>query len=135
MKGIGVRELYPELESFVLNWRFFYQNGTLSPLLTNAELKAVLPATMQMIVLQMTNTILGERITEIRYPANWWQAFRERWLPECLRKKFPVRYHIWKIDFLYPEIERRNIPPTIAIYSSEKSKGYPHFEGKGQKDA
>jgi hypothetical protein len=27
-----------------------------------------------------------------KYPADWWQAFKERWFPACLLRRFPVHY-------------------------------------------
>jgi hypothetical protein len=30
---------------------------------------------------------------DIKYPANWWEAFKERWFLKWLLKKFPVIYH------------------------------------------
>jgi len=30
---------------------------------------------------------------DIKYPANWWEAFKERWFPKWLLRKFPIIYH------------------------------------------
>lgn len=27
-----------------------------------------------------------------KYPADWWQAFKERWFPKWAKRKWPVRY-------------------------------------------
>jgi len=27
-----------------------------------------------------------------KYPSDWWQSFKERWLPKWLQRRFPVRY-------------------------------------------
>ena len=42
-----------------------------------------------------------ERIAEIEYPADWWEAFKERWF-----KRFPfvrVNYKRFALDVAYPE--------------------------------
>lgn len=44
---------------------------------------------------------------EIKYPYDWWQAFKERWFPAWLLKRYPVQYHVVVLDVraLYPEIK------------------------------
>jgi hypothetical protein len=29
---------------------------------------------------------------DVKYPADWKQAFKERWFPKWLRNKYPIRY-------------------------------------------
>lgn len=38
---------------------------------------------------------VNETIGEIRYPADWWESFKLRWLPQFLQRRFPVRYTEW----------------------------------------
>ena len=33
-----------------------------------------------------------------KYPANWWEAFRERWLPEWWLKRHPIEYRHITVD-------------------------------------
>ena len=114
-----------------LAWRHFYVNAAFDKrYLTNAELHPIIvPQTMEIAVAQITVFIAGERVKEIRYPLDWWQAFKERWFPKWLLKWKPVVYHTWKIDFLYPELKLRGeAHPEIAIYDSQRSRGYPSWE-------
>lgn len=39
-----------------------------------------------------------------RYPANWWEALKERWFPKFMLKRWPVLYaYIWVTGkILYP---------------------------------
>lgn len=48
---------------------------------------------------------------EIQYPQDWWQAFKERWFPKCLLKKYPVIYtHIvMEAKAIYPNF-RQSLP-------------------------
>ncbi len=41
----------------------------------------------------------------IKYPANWIEAIKDRWLPRSLRKIYPVKYHCVDIDVtaIYPK--------------------------------
>jgi hypothetical protein len=121
------------LKQLELQWRYFYVNGTLErKFLRNATLTPfVIPQTMELMVSQLVTFIAGERVKEIRYPLDWWQAVKERFLPKWLLKRYPVKYHTWKIDFLYPEIENRGtMKPEIAIYDSQRSSGYPSWEDR-----
>ncbi len=60
---------------------------------------------------------------EAHYPADWWQAFKERWFPEWARRKWPVRYTYLELvaEALYPDIalpkERRYV--TLAMLKRE----------------
>jgi hypothetical protein len=115
-----------------LTWRHFYVTSTIDKkYLLNSKVSGHLPNTMELAVMQLTTIVAGENVKEIKYPLNWVQAFRERWFPKFILKRWPVRYHSWKIDFLYPEIEMRGqLHPEIAIYDSQRSRGYRHWEDK-----
>jgi len=51
--------------------------------------------------------IWGQRQPDriISYPASWWEAFKERWFPLALLRRFPVEYIEYTISatVLYPE--------------------------------
>lgn len=40
----------------------------------------------------------------IKYPRTWWSAFKERWFPLWLLRRFPVEYIVYEINLttLYP---------------------------------
>jgi len=111
-------------------WRHFYTSSRIDlKYLRNSEFRSMIPSQFESAVFQITTMVAGERIKEIKYPLNWWQAFRERWFPKFVLDRWPVKYHTWKIDFLYPEIDKRSgMHPEIAIYDSQRSQGYPHYE-------
>jgi hypothetical protein len=46
------------------------------------------------LALRVIQAVWGKRVGEIiaRYPADWRQAFKDRWLPEWARRRWPVRY-------------------------------------------
>ena len=41
---------------------------------------------------------------EVKYPADWWQALKEKWFPKWLLEKYPVEYmhHRLVAKCLYP---------------------------------
>lgn len=61
------------------------------------------------IVVAFSSVLLGREtmktvIDTVRYPATWRDAFKERWFPKFLKRRFPVKYeeknievHIWNI--------------------------------------
>ena len=40
----------------------------------------------------------------IEYPANWIEALKERFAPEWLKRRWPVRYERWEAVALYPSL-------------------------------
>ena len=57
--------------------------------------------------LSIKGFLLGEEAAEkaVTYPADWWQAFKERWFPKPLLAFWPVRYTtvIMNADVVYPD--------------------------------
>ncbi len=75
---------------------------------------------------------VGEKVDErqkiIRYPLDWWQSFKERFLPDWLKKKFPILYReiIVKIErkAVYPQLPhmlKRNEPYILCDYLESSS--------------
>jgi len=44
---------------------------------------------------------------EMQYPADWWQAFKERWLPAWAKARWPVKWTVEVVDIkaLYPNFK------------------------------
>lgn len=55
-------------------------------------------------VFQWKAAVTGQGLRTIRYPKDWWQAFKERWFPKILKRWWPVEYKIIDIYALYPSI-------------------------------
>ena len=58
------------------------------------------------VVLRAMRTMLakkaGDRI--IRYPDGWKEAVKERWLPQWLKKRFPIRFKEFDALVIYPNL-------------------------------
>lgn len=72
--------------------------------------RSVTPGIVDLICLRKFAAQKFDDIT-VRYPADWWQAFKERWAPAWVRDRWPVRdvVRVIKIYDAYPSIQ---IPPN-----------------------
>ena len=48
-------------------------------------------------------SLAGQEGREIKFPKDWWEAFKERWFPKWLRRKYPVVYRFYQGITLYPD--------------------------------
>lgn len=75
--------------------------------LRNAHAKAYLQELSDAAILSVRAAVWGERLQTIRkqYPVNWIEALKDRFLPNVLKKRFPVKYETIDIDVaaVYPE--------------------------------
>jgi len=59
------------------------------------------------IELTITGYFYGENRDhfELSYPASWWEAVKDRFMPTFLRRFIPVRYTTWEVNcrVIYPE--------------------------------
>ena len=56
---------------------------------------------------RMCAYIMGRRRNEtVSYPADWWEAAKQRWAPHWFLKRWPVRFKTWSVDAfaLFPEL-------------------------------
>jgi hypothetical protein len=62
-----------------------------------------------LVSVQIKGYIWGERgkSETIKYPKNWREAFKERWFPQWLLKRYPVIYRVHEINTttLYPNFK------------------------------
>ena len=84
------------------------------------------------IVFQIKQRIFGKQILHevISYPADWKEAFKERWYPEWAKNKWPVRYTTKTFDVreLVPSLD---IPFHKALINVEVwggSDGQPRID-------
>jgi len=71
----------------------------------------------QQMLMEIRYKIYGCDIKEIKYPANWKEALKERFLPKFLKKKFVVKYTTFVVSHLLPkEAIRNNEKPVIVTW-------------------
>jgi len=63
------------------------------------------------ICLKASYKVYGRDVDEIRFPSNWREAFKARWFPGWLKKRFPIEFNIIKIEALLPlrEVEGESL--------------------------
>ena len=54
------------------------------------------------LVLKLRGFIWIEPLEIVRYPADWWQAFKERWFSAWMKARWPVRYEVFDVQARYP---------------------------------
>jgi hypothetical protein len=88
-------------------------------LLTDAVASSIVDHETKMVMFGVRAMIWGENVHNIDYPLDWWQAFKDRWFPEWLKKRYPVLWKKWAVSFIYPELEARaGQKPRIAVYTT-----------------
>lgn len=64
--------------------------------------------------------------TEITYPIDWFEAFKERWLPVWLLKKYPVKYQthkiVTKITKICPHLDVPNDVQSHLVWLMREEK-------------
>jgi hypothetical protein len=65
------------------------------------------------VILNISGYIWSEKlgVDTVRWPADWWQAFKERWYPAWAKRRWPVRYNTHTVDIraAYPTL-RPSLP-------------------------
>jgi len=63
------------------------------------------------ILVGVTKMIYGRDLQEIKFPIDWKEAFKARWFPKWLKKRFPIKYQVIKVTAFLPQqkIERETI--------------------------
>ena len=72
------------------------------------------------IALRVIQLVYGRTMEEVKaeYPADWWEAFKERWLPAWAKKRWPVRWVRVRLEAkeLYPKLSAPEHGPQLQLY-------------------
>jgi len=79
------------------------------------------------IVLRVVQEVYGRELerVEVRYPLDWWEAFKDRWFPAWAKARWPVRWKTEQITAmeLYPKLAMPDRGPCLAIKYSQAIDG------------
>jgi hypothetical protein len=72
------------------------------------------------VVLRVVQHIWGretERV-ECHWPADWWQAFKDRWFPLWAKKRWPVQYRKYALVAreMYPKVAFPQWEHRVGVY-------------------
>jgi len=74
----------------------------------------------QEIVLRVVQEVYGNELERIEavYPADWWEAFKERWLPAWAKKRWPVKHKKVQLvaQELYPKLSAPQYNPVLHLH-------------------
>jgi hypothetical protein len=111
------------LEKFRLYNRYYLDGNTL--LKNEVDVHVVSDHLADRMVVGFHTYIASLQLDEIKvtYPINWYEAFKERWFPAWLLKKYPVIYKNVKLEAkaLYPNVI---IPRQDRIVVMLKDENY-----------
>ena len=77
--------------------------------LHNFDVSVIVDRLAEQIEFRVQHELYAEKHPQRRiiYPRDWWQAFKKRWFPGWLLKRFPVVYteYVISVATLYPDIK------------------------------
>jgi hypothetical protein len=76
-----------------------------------AEYSTILSATILHAIVRYAE----QKCEHVKYPANWWEAVKERFAPAWALKRWPVRYRVWEPFVIYPQIKLPNAQQFVKI--------------------
>lgn len=74
--------------------------------LLQGEPKFVADIMSDMLAFHLEAFVWAQSLCDYKHPKNWKEAFKERWFPKWLLKKFPVKYAVLDIKEIYPDYRR-----------------------------
>jgi len=91
---IAIKKVFPNASDFISSH--------------NLDLTKVIEPQLCQLALELRAYLTSERLSriDVKYPKDWWQAFKERCFPKWLLEKFPVEYHEKRYDVraFYPRV-------------------------------
>jgi hypothetical protein len=72
----------------------------------------------------MTNRLLTGETDYVRYPADWWEAVKDRWFPRWAKRRWPVRWAKVAQKRYCPHIDVRNSPTVHYAWLFQGMEGW-----------
>lgn len=99
-----------------------------SPLLMgNLEFHQYVNKALHSLVLQLHYKLAHRVAEQIRFPENWWEAVKERWMPKWFLKRYPVKYKVYNVHEFYTNLP---IPPGqnyMRLYRFSPEGSFPEL--------
>jgi hypothetical protein len=118
----------PAPEEIVLTFQHFHTQRALP---CNLEMKVHYDFYFDSMVTTLRQYVLGRhREITVAMPDGWIEAIKDRWLPQRLRKFFPVRYRDLEAEVFaaYPELHinpmQRHKDGRVMVYHTKVREAY-----------
>lgn len=121
-------------KQIVLERTNFYCQSELGGAILNGrevDLLRMLDAETHRMVIRMRGFLWGETVGEhvVSYPADWWQALKDRWFPWWLLRRYPVRRTSVRFDVkaVYPTLtfQLPNEPSSLVLLRTYDKDKFP----------
>ena len=98
--------------------------------LINKQVQVLVDQIAKSIVAEIRWNIFGRKLPEktIRYPANWWEAFKKRWFPKWYDGKIKHTTHKITALELYPHFQP-SVPGEKCIVVIYDNSSPVHYSG------
>ena len=104
--------------------KFVHSRAYMKGILQDVKTDSFYEEQADYLVYELETFVLTETLEDldVRYPADWVQGIKERWLPLYLKKKFPVKYKYitYKAEALYPKISLPDRGPIVKVEIKKK---------------
>lgn len=98
---------------------FVIQTAIARDVLRHAQFDSFLAPHMDALILRLATSVAGETVPEVNetFPATWWDAVKDRWVPQWARRWVRIDYRHIKVDkhTLFPSIEIPGYSSVVAI--------------------
>jgi len=124
----------PKYKDMILERLRIGLNTTISKELLGAQVNLFEDYYSDAIIAQISGYIWAEQLEyhEVIYPADWLQAFKERWFNSWMLKRWPVKYKIHKINLkaVFPSLKVETPDYKYIVRALEDiDYSYDHRQG------
>jgi hypothetical protein len=72
------------------------------------------------IALRIVQKVWGREVDRVehQWPANWWEAFKERWMPKWAKDRWPIQYSTCTLiaQEMYPKVAMPEREHSIVLH-------------------
>ena len=117
---------YDEIQRVTLVTKHYYQQHLIDlEIFGHGDVQSYLEELSNAVAIRFKCSVAKEILLDedVKYPANWWEAFKERWLPTFCPKVKYVEYHV-TAEALYPHLSLPENRPYIQVMKLPKARVY-----------
>jgi hypothetical protein len=123
----------PVMKSYVLDVhdlhsKFIASQGIMSG--TTLTLQQTVDIGADQLYLELVAYIAKQRQNQIVYPADWKEAFKDRWFPKWLKRIFPVHFFVYNVDVYFPSIPTHSDKTFVRFEALGRHVYTKEFGGK-----